>query len=161
MKLLKRSLDPPTDRHLISVYATKLDIDFKKLRLPSKKFILLLACDKRKFHDEAILSLGRAALKAGAVYVCAWGRGCERVHDLVDRAREEISPNPNQRTIIMTTFHKNERLEEAIWFARYVDWPADSYETTCNTVLFLSILNKKWYERVNVRITRYFLRTLK
>lgn len=55
----------------------------------------------------------------GCLYVVAWGVDCEAWHDSVDWASLEIfdyGEIPSDR-FIMTTWHNNEPLSEALWFA--------------------------------------------
>nr|WP_242447436.1 hypothetical protein [Aurantiacibacter aquimixticola] len=56
---------------------------------------------------------------AGALYVITWGIACEDWHDAVDWALLKIfdyGPIPDEKHI-MTTWHSNEPVEEAFWFA--------------------------------------------
>lgn len=58
-------------------------------------------------------------VKSGCLYVVAWGTECERWHDTVDYSvLEEFDYGdiPNDR-FIMTTWHADEPLSEAMWFA--------------------------------------------
>ena len=59
-------------------------------------------------------------VKTGCLYMCAWGTDCSEWDTSVDMANikancyEEI---PEDR-FVMTTWHKNEPLAEAFWFAK-------------------------------------------
>jgi hypothetical protein len=58
-------------------------------------------------------------VKSGCLYVVAWGTECEKWHDTVDYSvLEEFDYGdiPNDR-FIMTTWHADEPLSEAMWFA--------------------------------------------
>lgn len=58
-------------------------------------------------------------VKSGCRYVVAWGTECEQWHDTVDYSvLEEFDYGdiPNDR-FIMTTWHADEPLSEAMWFA--------------------------------------------
>jgi hypothetical protein len=58
-------------------------------------------------------------VRSGCLYFVAWGEACEEWHDDVDHANigefegEDI---PGER-FVMTTWHANEPLSEALWFA--------------------------------------------
>jgi hypothetical protein len=56
---------------------------------------------------------------SGFLYVVAWGAECERWHDAVDWAnleRFDFGDVPNCG-FVMTTWHSDETLAEAMWFA--------------------------------------------
>lgn len=58
-------------------------------------------------------------VQSGCLYAVTWGRDCEKWHDSVDGAnlREfDYGDIPDDR-FVMTTWHENEPLEEALWFA--------------------------------------------
>lgn len=58
-------------------------------------------------------------VKSGCLYVVAWGIECEKWHDTVDwNVIEEFDYGdiPDDR-VIVTTWHADEPLSEAMWFA--------------------------------------------
>lgn len=58
-------------------------------------------------------------LECGCLYVVAWGVECEDWHDAVDSAnleRFDFGDIPDEK-FVMTTWHKDEPLSEAMWFA--------------------------------------------
>jgi len=57
-------------------------------------------------------------LRSGCLYVVAWGVGCVEWHDTVDRIHLEefdFGDIPDDR-FVMTTWHADEPLSEAMWF---------------------------------------------
>jgi hypothetical protein len=66
------------------------------------------------------------AQRAGCVYFIAWGENCERWHDDMDDVHlETYAYKPPDDKFMMTTWHANETLEEALWFAKFnVEHPA-------------------------------------
>lgn len=58
---------------------------------------------------------------AGCLYMCAWGPGCSTWDDSVDLAMLECFSYGNvpEERSAMTTWHANEPLEEALWFAKH------------------------------------------
>jgi len=90
-------------------------------------FGLLLVCDARSRSVEDISALSRASLLAGMHWFSSWGPDCERVHDIVDedivdlviqdegRADAVGQPAP-ARDLVMTTWHDDEPLSEALEF---------------------------------------------
>ena len=58
-------------------------------------------------------------VEGGCLYFVAWGESCEAWHDSVDWAvleRFDFGDIPDDR-FVMTTWHENEPLSEALWFA--------------------------------------------
>lgn len=58
-------------------------------------------------------------LKSGCLYVVAWGIECEDWHDTVDWTNLEefdFGDIPDDK-FVMTTWHTNDPLSEAMWFA--------------------------------------------
>jgi len=112
--------------------------------LSSPRFACLLAWDARDVDAHRVRRLGRKLLDSGAVYICAWGPDCERVHDLIDA--EEIGPNPPPVVdrVIMTTWHENEPLPEAVWFVLHNSWPDEAYESGCGSTLGVAIGSTAW-----------------
>lgn len=74
------------------------------------RFGLLLACDARGLSAETVGSVAKALYARGLCYLCVWGPDCERVHDIFDEVGAAID------RFVMTTWHKNEPIEEAAWF---------------------------------------------
>ncbi len=92
------------------------------LQLPSRRFRLFIAADSRDTSVGAVSEFVKAALKQGAVYCCVWGPGCERFHDIIDEVvvedglHERMFVGPTPSDVIMTTWHSEESLEEALDF---------------------------------------------
>jgi hypothetical protein len=120
------------------------------LGFPDKYFGLFLACDARGLTDEVILSVAKTALNQSLVYLCAWGPDCERVHDLFDLAnirRETRVPEPDSLTVVMTTWHANDSLREAIWFFKVSTLGAGRFEN-CKTWLAVNIGKPEWSSEI-------------
>ena len=61
-----------------------------------------------------ISDIANWALDQGAVYVCVWGPDCERVHDIIDEVIVNRNPGETDEDVIMTTWHDDEALNEAL-----------------------------------------------
>lgn len=91
-----------------------------------------------------------AALSRGMVYFCAWGHDCERIHDIVDEVIAEddhgegrfVGPTPND--IVMTTWHNDETLEEALGFFTTSAVPTDGFAANSNFRLAICVGNPEW-----------------
>ena len=110
------------------------------LAFSSSYFCCLLAWDSTGQGDAEIFTLMRGLVKAGCVYLCAWGPGCERVHDLFDEADVERSPDG---PFAMSTWHASEPLAEAAWFALFNAFPDDAFFDGCRSTLGITIGSPK------------------
>src|ERR1700731_4146539 len=90
------------------------------LRIPTARFRLFVAADTTGSNSEVLAEFAQAALKRGMVYFCAWGPGCERFHDVVDEViaeddlGERLFVGPTVNDTVMTTWHGEETLEDAL-----------------------------------------------
>ncbi len=59
-------------------------------------------------------------VKAGCLYMCAWGTDCSEWDTSVDLANIEANGHEEipEDKFVMTTWHENEPLAEAFWFAK-------------------------------------------
>lgn len=75
---------------------------------------------------ELRVRLTSALVRAGARYVCAWGKDSEAWHDAVDRAAEDLNRETEGSeareygaVYVRTTWHAREPLDEAMHFFKY------------------------------------------
>jgi hypothetical protein len=140
--LLKRK-DGPLGREVYSVSVATADELVSAVTVPpGQHFVLFVAWDASKVPDEDILDVARALVLKGLCYVIAWGPDCERVHDLFDAADIELNPASNSvggDTVIMSTWHDKEPLEEALWFSLYSAYPAPPYDETAVATVVATI----------------------
>src|SRR5437016_766034 len=111
------------NRELFVVEAASTD-DVPAVALPCPYFVCLLAWDATAASDAEISVLATSLQQAGCVYVCCWGPGCERVHDLFDLADLELRPDG---PFAMSTWHSKEPLSEALWFFLFCTFPDEAY----------------------------------
>jgi len=87
------------------------------------------------------LIVAHSALKSGMVYFCAWGPDCERFHGIVDEVvveddiGERLFFGKNRSDTIMTTWHDDEPLNEALDF--FVNLTCPTAGSTIQAVLCL------------------------
>lgn len=100
-------------------------------------------------------ALARATCEAEiiAAYVCTWGAACERVHDIFDeflvmREIEQGKPLPH----IMTTWHNEESLDEALGFALKVALPNATFLASCGLVVVAAVANEEWNAHLPKRL---------
>ena len=124
------------------------------LRFLSRYFVCLLAWDAREASADEIRSVGQNLIDQGAAYFCLWGADCERVHDLIDEVealREEA--NPDDQSVIMTSWHRDEPLSEAIWFVLHCALPDDPYIDDCKATLAVSIGSSEWAAQIRAALS--------
>ena len=107
-------------------------------RLPSKHFACLVVGDTRHISDGDVHRFVSTLLQAGAIYLCAWGPGCHRAHDLFDDAILMSEYQPSDDTVIPTTAHDKD-LGEALHFLLFCTSAAPAYEQSCHAALVLLI----------------------
>lgn len=124
--------------------------------VPAKYFLLFVACDASKISGEQIASFANEALAKGLVYCCIWGPDCERFHDLVDSShiKRGNSESPTVHDTVITTWHENESLEEAVEFFVLHALPTPGYLSENLFGLALSVSNKDWSTRIRLQIER-------
>lgn len=113
---------------------------------PKPHFAAFVAADATGLSDEELREFAHRLLGQGAVYVSAWGPGCERVHDAVDGERDDSKP------VVMTTWHADDTLDEALWFALFASFPDEAYVESCDALLAIVVRDPGWAAHVRGRI---------
>tara|TARA_R110002072_G_scaffold302737_1_gene488160 strand:+ start:88 stop:600 length:513 start_codon:yes stop_codon:yes gene_type:complete len=103
-------------------------------------FVCLLVWDAATESVEQISRVAEHLLESGCVYVCAWGTGCERVHDIFD---ETIVGDGTQESPdafhVFTSWHDDEPLDDAIWFFLRSAFPDESVRDSCRSSLAILV----------------------
>src|SRR5947208_1034072 len=115
------------------------------ITVPGPHFVCLLAWDARRATDTELATLAGRLLRAGCAYAVCWGPDCERVHDAFDLA--DLGWRPDGPWA-MTTWHTDDSLAEAVWFALFVAWPDAAFEDTCGSLVGVSIGSPEWAAEV-------------
>src|SRR5258706_6626352 len=105
--------------------------------LPAGHCIVLVTAATHALDEATIHRFAAMLLDAGAVYVCCWGPGCERLHDLLDDAVLFRQSPVSESAVIMSTWHSDESLEDALFFALTAAWPSADYAVSCRKLLAL------------------------
>ena len=134
------------DRELFSVALPDFPSMPDSLSLPSRHFIAFLAADASGVDAAVLAEFSRKLLRAGCVYFCAWGADCERVHDVFDGECFDVEP------VIMTTWHSQDSLDEALWFFVSNAYPDGGYWDTSRSGLAISIGSRDWDEHICKRL---------
>jgi hypothetical protein len=105
-------------------------------------FILFVAARASAEDDDKIRRFAADAVASGCAYVCAWGEGCERVHLDFDLA--SIEPERS----ITSTWHSDELLAEAVYFALYDTWPDEEAFPDSEDAAVVLAVEEPWLEEV-------------
>jgi hypothetical protein len=110
-----------------------------RLPLPTRYVVVFFGMDASKVATDDLAQLAEATLDAGAVYVCAWGPDCGRVHDIFDDVIVSQELESGADDTIITTWHAKEALEEALWYFAQTAIPDDAFENECGSWLAVSV----------------------
>jgi hypothetical protein len=122
------------------------------LPLSSRRFRLFVAADISDVSVDAVSDFASAALSKGMVYFCAWGRDCERFHDIVDEVivKDDLGERkfvgPTASDTVMTTWHDHESLEEALDFFATCAIPTDGLTVDSAFRLVICVGKQDWAE---------------
>lgn len=145
--LLLNALDVernPDRQYRVGTVSTLEDIP-RALGSCSPHFILLLAIDASSIEDDRIRKLANALISRGLAGVSVWGPDCSRVHDLFDEARD---PEETDERVVVTTWHDNESIEDAVCFFDLCAYPSDDFERDCRDWVAIAVGNKRWEEQI-------------
>ena len=124
--------DRSSRRDLLCLHVSS-PTSLRAFRAPSPHFVCLLVWDSQEESVATVSHVVEQVLESGCVYVCAWGRGCERVHDIFDETLVGNDPDPADDSIVMTTWHADESLEDALWFFLRCTVPQERFEPSCRS----------------------------
>lgn len=124
MELLTGPLISPTGGDFMLVPVRSL-MDLLKLEVASDHFALLTMLNCSELTDEAMFRVAEALKQKGLAYACCFGEDCERWHDGIDAAdihRLKTLAAPMDG-LVMTTWHANDSVEEALFSSPNVQYP--------------------------------------
>jgi len=143
------------NRSLFSLHLEHVQDISHLVDFPSHHFVCLIAWDSSKSSVEEISLLAKRLLDEGAAYVCTWGEDCERVHDIFDEVLVMRGIDSGKEgNLIMTTWHSDEELFEAIYFALADSGLPDCFECDSDAILGISIGSKFWAEEIHSTFSR-------
>ena len=141
-------IDPGTGRHLFALAVPDPSQIPDNITLQSKHFICFIACNGFVWVDQDLYLALERLLCSGAIYFCAWGPDCERIHDMADRAILDQMGDVEADSLVPTTWHEQESLGEALWFAARTAAAAPAYEKSCSSFLAISVGHRHWYSAI-------------
>jgi hypothetical protein len=107
----------------------------------SKHFVLFLALSAEELDDDDVEALAKRCFEQGMVYLSVWGNDSERVHDLFEEAAAEHDPDADADTVLLSEWHDEEPLSQAVLYAVSSAYPAAAYEKTCGATLVVVVGN--------------------
>jgi hypothetical protein len=108
--------------------------------------------DAREIGAKRLGEPAARLLKRGLAYLCAWGPDCERVHDIFDEKDLARDLKRDTHDVIMTIWHDDESLEEALWLFVHSAFPADGYVHGCTDWVIAPIANPGWEQEIREKI---------
>src|SRR4051812_387314 len=138
----------PLDRQLFALQVSASSDVLAATQGVAPHFAVFLAWDATSVATEEISSLATLLHNRGLAYLCAFGPDCERVHVIFDEVELELDGARPSDSVIMTTWHSDQGLEDALWFFVYNSFPDAAYEDTCHTGIAVTIGNSQWATQV-------------
>jgi len=114
----------------------------------SKEYVLFLATDASDVHNDDLAAFANKVLDQGMVYLSSWGKDSERVHDVFEEAAADWDPDADADTAILSEWHEDEPLSEALRFSVASAIPALAYDKGCRATLAAVVGNPDAAERV-------------
>lgn len=139
---------PVTQRTMLFLELDSLEDWPEELELRSRHFILFLACDASDSEDDDLTGFARKVIEQGMVYLSTWGSDAERVHDVFDEVDAEVNPDSTPDSVILSEWHEDEPLAEALRFSLATASPAHDFEDSCRATLAVSVGNPDWAEKI-------------
>ena len=120
-------------------------------------YCLFVACDSDEMAVATLSQFARTAIKNGSAYVCTFGKGCSRLHDIFDEVHViDTLDDPDDEGVLMTTWHDKSSLEDSLHFFVNCAYPNEDYAETPNDWIAISV-GSEGYAREMARILRELL----
>lgn len=119
---------------IYSDWIEKID-KLNEIEFPSEGVVLFLAADFSEISGSELVELAMLQISKGVHYICCWGSNCELGHDCFDQANVKLQIDKNFERHVMSTWHADESLEEALWFCIFNATPDDAFWETCSTLI--------------------------
>ncbi len=157
-KVVKLSQEDGLNRDLFHLFIPEFEDFPKELKLPSKYFVLLFVGNVDLIAGEKLLSWADNLIDRGIAYFCAWGNDCQKAENAVDLAcvkknNDEEAEYYGKNYFVMTTSHKEDSLDEFLWFGLNLSYPDEKHEKDCESNLVVVVENKDWNEQIIYRIS--------
>jgi hypothetical protein len=137
--------DTTTKRQIWLLKLDALQTAFACDDLHGQKFACLCAIDARSIPNAKLSAFCSHLIRLGCAYLCVWGPDCERVHDMMDEEGTGDDPPGTNIGCLMTTWHANESLVEAVEFLLTGTVPDEEYSPAgCPYGLAVAVGSTEW-----------------
>jgi hypothetical protein len=126
----------------------------KDPELIGRYFILLVAGDFSRYTVDELGDFAGRMLDEGVVCVCTWGPDCKKMHDIFDEniySRQRIAKRVFP--LILTTWHTEDNLDKALWYALFVAFPVEEYKEECRSIMVVAVGNDEWNKKLISRLS--------
>ena len=147
-KLERCSYDALMERNLFMLELGAPNELPRHIDIGSKYFGTLIAWDARVATHDEIVSFVKTLVDAGSVSFVCWGPDCERVHDIAD----ECDPYSDNDSVIMTTWHADESLDEAIWYFLNTMFAMADFERGFRSSVAISVGSEPWASAIRAAL---------
>ena len=124
----------------------------KKVKPSTSYFSLFIAIDARPLDDHTVLQVAESLLSKGLTCLCAWGPDCKRLHDLFDFAAREINDELSGDDVIMTSWHPDETLEDALWFFVTASFVTAKFKNSCKDWIIAPTASPEWEQPIRKKV---------
>ena len=148
MKLEQIGFESTSERTLHMLALKRFEDWPDSIDVGAKHFTLMVAADSRHAFRGSIERAARTSLASGAAYVCMWGPGCERMHDIFNEVRDAQRNAQTGVSVVMTTWHEHDSLQEALWFFLASTYPDEEFADTTNAAVAVVVGNEGWSSEI-------------
>ena len=143
IRQLSKRLTPGREAYLLwldSLAALPSDLVW-----PAQRFTCLLLLDANGPASASLSHFAEQLLRSGCVYLCAWGPGCEYVHDIFDDTLVGLEVHSGLHLgSVMTLWHSQESLAQTVdFFARWAQ-PDDELKEGCEAAVTIAVARTDW-----------------
>lgn len=137
-------------REILTLFIPKFEFFPPTVAFPNSRLVCLLVCDATQTPDSVITDLAALLVEKGLVYLCAWGPDCSRVHDLFDLTIVKHELEKEVELAVMTTWHADESLDDALWFMLNCAYhPDDTGDEAWACRVIIIVGNPDWVEQIH------------
>ncbi len=140
------------DSPLYACHLSKASDGLPELSFDTPYFLCLIGGDFTKVPTVDLVHLISELLARGACYFVCWGTGCESFHDLIDDFLIGDDRYSSEDTVIMTTWHPDDSVEEALFYLLCAAWPSQGYADQASAKLALLINEPATYDVVSAAL---------
>jgi hypothetical protein len=116
-----------TERDVFLLRLDSLEAPYARPATGGHHFACFCVIDASKVSAPQLGGFCSNLLRLGCAYLCAWGPDCKRLHDIMDSEAVGSDPPRTDLGCVMTTWHANESLPDALDFFLSSAYPDESF----------------------------------